>query len=146
VGRLDDAGFGRIDDLAGEDVKSGVGLTALVRRAEVDEQVDGVEPGVLGEHARDQFERVGERLDGELLAAGDGVGVVAEPAGQLDLDGAAAGERPPVGDGRRDNVDRVVDAAFELVDDVFGGAVQEEGDAVSVLALRRRTAPSSASR
>jgi len=51
VSRLDDAGLGRVLDFAGEDVQSGLGVAGLVGRAEVDEQVDGVEPGVLGEHA-----------------------------------------------------------------------------------------------
>ena len=135
VGRLDDARVGRVNDLAGEHVEPGVLVARLVGRAQVDQQVDRVEARVLGEHAGDQFEGVGERLDGELLAALDGVGVVAQAARDLDLDRAAAGQGAPVGDGRRDDVERVLNAAFEFVDDVVGGAVQEERDTVGVLAL-----------
>ena len=133
VRRLDDTHVEGVLQVARQDVQAGAGLAALVGRAEVDERIDRVEAGVLGEHARDEFEAVSKRLDGELLAAGDGVRVAAQPVGDRDFDCAAAGEDAAVGDGLGRDVERVRDAAFELVDDVVGRASEDERDAVGFL-------------
>jgi len=103
--------------------------------AQVHERVDGVEPGVLREHARDEFETVREGLDGQLFAALDGVGVVTESAGDLDLRGTAASEDAAVRDGGGDDVECVGSAAFEFVNDVVGRATEQQRDAVAVDAL-----------
>ena len=76
--RLHDALGLHVDHVARVGVETGAELAAVVAGAEVDQRVDGVETRVLGEGARDDFQRVGERLNGELLAAADGVGEVAE--------------------------------------------------------------------
>jgi len=49
VGRFDDAGVERVDDVAGEDVQARGDVALFVGGAEVDQRVDGVEPGVLGQ-------------------------------------------------------------------------------------------------
>jgi len=111
--------------------------------AEVDQRVDGVEARVLGEGARDDFQRVGERLDGELLAAADGVGEVAELQRELGLGGAAAGQDLPVEQRRADDAERVLDGALDLVDDVFGAAAEDEGDGLrlSTSSTKMRSSP-----
>ncbi len=135
MGRFDDAGLEGVLDVAREDVQAGRDVAVVVGRTQVDQRVDGVQPRVSGEDARDELERVGEGFDGQLLATGDGVGVVAEATGEFDFDRTAAREDAAVGDGLCDDVERVVDAALEFVDDVVGRATEQEGDAVGVLAL-----------
>ncbi len=134
MGWLNDAGVERVLDVTGEDVQAGADIAVLVGGAQVDERVDAVETSVLGEGARDDLQRVGERLDSELFAAFDAVGVVAEPAGDFDFRCAAATEDAAVGNRGRDDIERVRDAAFEFVDDVVGRTTEQERDAVGSVA------------
>jgi len=68
---------------------------------------------------------------GELLAAADGVGEVAELQRELGLGAAAAGHLP-VEQRRADDAERVLDGALDLVNDVFGAAAEDERDGLGL--------------
>ena len=122
--------------MAREDVEAR-GLTALlVGRAELHEHVDRVETRVLGERAGDDLERRGERLDRELGPPADGRRVVLEPERELGLGRTAARNELAVLDDDRDDPDRVLEGAVQLVDHVLGTAAHEDRDRLRVLAAR----------
>ncbi len=96
--------------------------------AEVDERVDGVEARVLREGSGQHVDGVGERFDGELLAALDGRRFGADMVGDGDFGRACAGDHTAGVERGDDGVERVVERAFEFVDDVFGGAASDDRD------------------
>ncbi|KAF5041170.1 hypothetical protein DSECCO2_525770 [anaerobic digester metagenome] len=101
---------------------------------ESDDLVDRVEPGVLRKRPRDDLERVCKRLDGELDTPADSCGVVADAYLEFGLHRAAADDKFPVLNGVLDDTGCVVDCPLEFVEQELGGAPQEDGDGLRVVA------------
>ena len=100
----------------------GVDLALLVLLPHLDDDVDGVESGVLGEGAGDGLQSGGEGLDGDLLPSADGLGVVAELHGDLHGGGSSSGDHHSVLDGDFDDGPGVDQGPLDLVCDVVGSS------------------------
>jgi len=88
----------------------------------VHEHVDGIAAGVGRERPGDDVDRVGEGRHGELLAALDAGGFLADLVRDRNLGCACAGNDFAGFQRRCDDVERVTDGSLEFVDDVFGPA------------------------
>src|SRR5699024_12512917 len=91
-GGVEHAGLDGVGDGAGLTFADDAGpALAVVATAQLDERVDRIHAGVLGERTREHVGRVGERLDGELATPLDARRVIADVRGDGDLARAATG-------------------------------------------------------
>src|SRR5213593_2148145 len=123
---LHDALLPHVGDLAGEDVHARVLVPLLVLLAELDQGVDRVQARVLRERARNDLDRIRERLDRDLLAAADARRVVPQAEGDLRRGRAPARDDLPVLDGARNDTRRVLEGPLDLVHDVFRPAPDQD--------------------
>ncbi|KUG20120.1 hypothetical protein ASZ90_010143 [hydrocarbon metagenome] len=105
-------------------------------RTQLDEDVERVEPGVLGNCPGNDLHGFGKGLDRHLGAASDTGRIGAEAACDLHLCCAAARQERTVLYHSRDDADRVPDRAIHLRNDVLGAAAEDDGDRLRIPALR----------
>jgi len=127
--RVEDTVFDGVTDVArlpfADEAATALGV---VGRAEVDQGVDGIHPGVLGERSGQYVDGVGERLDRELFASLDARDARADVVGDRDLGRAGARDDAARVERRSDDIEGVLEGALEFVRDVFGAAAGEDGD------------------
>lgn len=82
---------------------------------------------VLRKDARHNLQRLGKRVDGVLLQAGDRLGVRDQAPCQLNLRGTGAGNKALLGGDRLIHVDTVVNGALDVVHSVGCGTTHNDG-------------------
>ena len=103
-------------------------LALHVCRAQLGDDRDGVQAGVLRKGVRDDLERLGERLHAQALRAGQRLRPLPEVQRELGLRSAAARHQEALLDERAHDTERVVERTLGLVDEQRVCAAHEHGD------------------
>jgi hypothetical protein len=102
-----------------------------VHVAQLSDNSDGVQAGILSERRGDDFEGFGKGLEAVSLHASDGLAVVHQSLRYFDLGGTASGNERLLLNETADDTESVVQGSVGLFQNQVVGAVDDDGDGLA---------------
>lgn len=109
-------------DAAALDADAGIAVAKLVTMAQLGDNLDAVETGVLGERRRDDFHGVGKGLEADGFGARETARLLGQLAGNLNLGRPATGNQRFLLHQASNDAEGVVQRPLGLVEDERVGA------------------------
>ncbi|GIX61835.1 S-layer protein, putative [Babesia caballi] len=124
-----------VADLASLAVEARVDLAGHVQRRQLRDDAHGVGAAVLRQRLGNHLERLRRSAIGPALEPGLAVELGRQPAGDLDLRGAPAGQQLALEHDVAAHVDGVLQVALDLVEHVLGRPAKHDGAGLGVRAV-----------
>ena len=124
--RLQYACSHHVPDLAIQYIESGSHVALVLSVTNVNESIDRIHSRILRERSGERFERVAKRLDRQLFAFANSLGMLSKVFGEHDFDRASPREHLPCFDSQFEYVEAVVENPLHLFVDVFRPPTKED--------------------